>query len=168
MKMAPKEDEGRTDFDVVIKKHVWRLIGIGAACGFVITVLVFSGYHFGGISLFCGSCHSMENNFFSWRVSRHKQFACIECHLPHGNIAHTFVYKSYAGIRDVAGETARSYPYTIRLTKQARSIANVNCFRCHFSTVEDTPMAKDGGDCMKCHKFLVHGRPAGHGGFSIE
>ncbi len=166
--MALKEDERRTDFDAVIKKHVWRLIGMGVVFGVVITVLAFSGYHYGGISLFCGSCHSMENNYFAWQASRHKQFACIECHLPQGNIAYTLAYKSYAGIRDVLGETARTYPYTIRLTKQARNIASVNCFRCHFSTIEDTPMAKGGGDCMKCHKFLVHGRPIGQGGFGVE
>lgn len=166
--MATKEEKERTDFDVVIKKHVWRLIGMGTALGIAISVLFFSGYHYGSIPLFCGSCHSVENNYFSWRVSRHKQFACIECHLPRGNIAYTLAYKAYAGMRDVVGETARSYPYTIKLTKQARNIANVNCFRCHFSTIEDTRMVKDGGDCMKCHKFLVHGRPVAQGGSGIE
>ncbi len=148
-----------SDFDAVIKKHVWKLIAIGSGVGAFIIIIIFAGYHFAGRSTFCGSCHSMENNYFAWKVSRHKQFACIECHLPTGNIAYTVLYKAYAGARDVAGETARSYPFTIKLTDTARTIANSNCARCHFSTIETTPMVKGNTDCLKCHKFLVHGRP---------
>ena len=167
-KMALRENERDTDFDTVIKKHVWRLIGIGTVIGAVLTVIFFAGYHYAGISLFCGSCHSMENNYFTWQASKHKQFACIECHLPRGNTACTAVYKAYAGIRDILSETTRMYPYTIKLTGHARSIANENCFRCHFSTVEETQMTKADGNCTKCHKFLVHGRPLEQGGFNIE
>ena len=159
-----RQDRDASDFDSVIKRHVWKLIGIGAGFGAVAVIVFFAGYHFAGRSTFCGSCHSMENNYFTWKVSRHKQFACIECHLPAGNIAYTVLYKAYAGARDVAGETARSYPFTIKLTNTARTIANSNCSRCHFSTIETTSMVKTNADCMKCHKFLVHGRPVMHGG----
>lgn len=153
-----------SDFDAVIKKHIGKLIAMGFAFGIVAAMLLITGYHFAGKSLFCGSCHSMENNYFTWKVSRHKQFACTECHLPAENFAHTFLYKAYAGIRDVAGETSRSYPFTIKLTGNARAIANSNCSRCHFSTIETTPMAGKDVNCMKCHKFLVHGRPVSNGG----
>ncbi|MDD3845665.1 MAG: NapC/NirT family cytochrome c [Syntrophorhabdaceae bacterium] len=166
--MPPRKDSERADFDAVIKRHVWRLIGIGTCLGAVIMVAIFSGYHFGGISYFCGSCHSMENNYFAWKASRHKQFACIECHVPRGSLAYSVAYKAYAGIRDVAGETMRTYPFTIKLTGHARTIANANCLRCHFSTVESTPMAKGAVDCMKCHRFLVHGRPMEQGGVGFE
>lgn len=153
-----------SDFDSVIKKHIWKLVTIGCALGMAVAVTFVAGYHFAGKSTFCGSCHSMENNYFTWKMSRHKQFACTECHLPAGNFAYTFTYKAYAGIRDVAGETMRSYPYTIKLTGNARTIANSNCSRCHFSTIEETAMVKEDTDCMKCHKFLVHGRPVPNGG----
>lgn len=153
-----------SDFDVVIKKHVWKLIAIGSAFGAVVIIMIVAGYNFVGRSTFCGSCHSMENNYFTWKVSRHKQFACTECHLPAGNFAHTVLYKAYSGLRDVAGETTRSYPFTIQLTNNARAIANSNCSRCHFSTIETTPMARGNADCMKCHKFLVHGRTVPNGG----
>jgi len=166
--MPSREVNDKADFDAVIKRHIWRLIAMGACLGAVFMLLVFSGYHFGGVSFFCGSCHSMENNYFAWKTSRHKQFACIECHLPRGNVAYSVTYKTYAGIRDMVGETTRAYPFTIKLTKHARSIANSNCLRCHFSTIENTPMAKGNTDCMKCHKFLVHGRPMGLGGLKIE
>ncbi len=159
-----RQKNGYSDFDAVIKKHVWKLIGMGSAAGAVVVMIIFSGYHFAGKSIFCGSCHSMENNYFTWQTSRHKQFACTECHLPAGNAAYTVLYKGYAGIRDVVGETTRSYPYTIKLTNTARTIANSNCSRCHFSTIETTNMASGGADCMKCHKFLVHGRPVPNGG----
>lgn len=157
-------DNDKSDFDAVIRKHVWRLVGMGSAFGAIVMIVIFGAYHFAGRSTFCGSCHSMENNYFTWKTSKHKQFACIECHLPTGNMAHTVLYKAYAGARDVAGETTRSYPFTIKLTNSARAIANSNCSRCHFSTVEATFMARGNADCMKCHKFLVHGRPAPNGG----
>jgi len=166
--MSLPQDNDKADFDAVIKKHVWRLIAIGASLGAIFMVVVFSGYHFGGIPYFCGSCHSMENNYFAWQASRHKQFACVECHLPRNNIAYAAVYKTYAGIRDVVGETTRTYPFVIKLTNHARGIANSNCKRCHFSTIEKTPMAKGNADCMKCHKFIVHGRPVGQGGLRFE
>lgn len=154
-----EKNKGSTDFDLVIKKHVWRLIGIGSVASIVLVVLVLAGYRYANTPGFCGSCHSMEKSYFSWGTSSHKQFACIECHLPHGNTVHTILYKTYAGVRDVFGETVRNYPYTFNLSNHARDIASENCIRCHFSTIENTAMVKDSGtDCMKCHKFLVHGR----------
>jgi cytochrome c nitrite reductase small subunit len=153
-----------SDFDAVIKKHVWKLITIGSAFGAIAILMIVGGYNFMGRSTFCGSCHSMENSYFTWKASKHKQFACNECHLPAGTFAYTFLYKAYAGLRDVAGEATRSYPFAIKLTNNARAIANSNCSRCHFSTIETTPMARGNADCMKCHKFLVHGRPVPHGG----
>lgn len=159
-----RQGSDSSDFDGVIKKHVCKLVAIGAAVGAVAMIVIFAGYHLAGTSTFCGSCHSMENNYFTWQTSRHKQFACVECHLPTGSIAYTVLYKAYAGARDIAGETARSYPFAIKLTGSARAIANSNCSRCHFSTIETTPLVKGNTNCMKCHKFLVHGRPVFNGG----
>lgn len=164
----PRRNDDSADFDAVIKRHVWRLVGMGACLGAIVVVVIFSGYHFGGFSYFCGSCHSMENNYFAWKTSRHKQFACVECHMPRDNLAYAVAYKTYAGIRDLAGETMRTYPFTIKLTGHARAIANSNCLRCHFSTVENTPMARGNPECMKCHRFLVHGRPMEQGGNGLE
>jgi cytochrome c nitrite reductase small subunit len=163
-KRLARQDSNSSEFDAVIRRHVWKLIAIGSVFGALVMIIIVAGYTFSGRSIFCGSCHSMENNYFTWKVSRHKQFACIECHLPHGNFAHTFVYKAYAGLRDVADETTRSYPFAMNLTNSARTIANSNCSRCHFSTIETTAMARGNADCMKCHKFLVHGRRLANGG----
>jgi nitrate/TMAO reductase-like tetraheme cytochrome c subunit len=33
---------------------------------------------------FCVSCHFMKPYFDSWRISDHKQIACIKCHIPPG------------------------------------------------------------------------------------
>ncbi|MEN6615642.1 MAG: NapC/NirT family cytochrome c [Syntrophorhabdus sp.] len=160
------EINDKTDFDAVIRKHVWKLIAMGALIGAILVIGAFSAYHLGGRSVFCGSCHSMEKNYFTWKTSRHKQFACIECHIPAGNAAYAVVYKGYAGLRDITSETIRSYPFAITLTYNARNIANTNCFRCHFSTIENTSMSRGGTDCIRCHRFLVHGRPTGNGGIS--
>ena len=164
--MSPIND--RTEFDTVIRKHIWKLMIIGSFLGATAVIVIFSAYHLGGRSIFCGSCHSMESNYYTWKASRHKQFACVECHLPASNLAYATIYKGYAGLRDVTSETLRSYPYSIKMGSEGRGITNGNCSRCHFSTIENTSMSQGGSDCIKCHRFLVHGRPTGNGGFRID
>ncbi len=79
-----------------------------------------------------------------WQQSNHKQFACIECHLPDSNIAIKVAYKTKAGLNDLYHETLRSYPASIRYLAEARGIAEGNCLRCHYSTVGNTFMALQG------------------------
>jgi cytochrome c nitrite reductase small subunit len=103
-----------------------------------------------------------------WQQSRHKQFACIECHLPDSNIAAKVAYKAKAGLSDLYHETLRSYPAAIRISAEARTIAEGNCLRCHFSTVENTFMVEGGGSCLMCHHRLVHGPAQETGGIALE
>lgn len=126
--------------------------------GLVLAVLMAGVYHYSGSSEFCGACHSMETVHTQWRVSRHKQFACTECHLPDSNLAGKFIYKARAGMKDLWHETVRSYPAMIRLSQEGNVIANGNCRRCHYSTIENTAMVEGDTNCLKCHNGLVHGR----------
>ncbi|HQM81819.1 MAG TPA: NapC/NirT family cytochrome c [Syntrophorhabdaceae bacterium] len=152
----------------ILNPDFWRPIGYGAVIGAVLMLVFLGGYHYAGSSGFCGSCHSMKYVHGQWQASRHKQFPCAECHLPVGNIAVRFVYKARAGMRDLYHETVRDYPAAIRLSAEARLIANDNCLRCHFSTVENTPMTKGGQNCIKCHRYLVHARGLARGGTPFE
>lgn len=103
-----------------------------------------------------------------WRQSHHKQYACIECHLPDAHLAAQAAYKTKAGLNDLYHETLRSYPAAIRLSAEARGIAEGNCLRCHFSTVENTFMAGGEGGCLSCHQRLVHGPGRDTGGIRVE
>ncbi len=150
------------DVDEILgQKPAWYsrggLFWVGLFSGLVLAVLMAAGYHFGGASIFCGACHSMKLESSTWKLSKHKQFSCTECHMPDANIAEQFAYKARAGLNDLWHEIIRDYPAKIRLSSKGRNIMNGNCFRCHFSAIENTNMTKGGQNCLKCHKKLVHG-----------
>lgn len=39
-----------------------------------------------GQNFFCGTCHEMRD-YYTWRVSAHKDTKCKDCHIPPGVIA---------------------------------------------------------------------------------
>ncbi len=139
----------------------------GTLFGIILAVALAAGYHASGNPAFCISCHSMKDIGSHWQQSQHKQFACIECHLPDSTLIPQVTYKTKAGLNDLYHETLRSYPSRIRLSEEARDIAEGNCLRCHFSTVQNTFMAA-GGECLKCHQGLVHGSGQETGGIKVE
>jgi cytochrome c nitrite reductase small subunit len=144
------------------------VLAAGAIIGVFIAASAVLGYHASGNPKFCMSCHSMEQVGKRWQQSHHKQFACIECHLPDDFFFAQAAFKTRAGLNDLYHETLRSYPAAIQISAEGRGVARGNCFRCHSSTIEKTPMARQGGDCLKCHRHLVHGRGAGEGGIKVE
>jgi len=103
-----------------------------------------------------------------WQQSNHKQFACIECHLPAANIAVQVSYKVQAGLNDLFHETLRDYPAAILISAKGKDILRGNCLRCHQATIENTAMVKGEADCLKCHRYLVHGRGLDKGGMRVE
>lgn len=143
-------------------------LAAGVIIGIIIAALAVIGYHSSGNPKFCTACHSMEQVGTYWQQSNHKQFACIDCHLPDTHLLAQVAYKTRAGLNDLYHETLRSYPAAIMISAEGKRIARGNCLRCHYSTIENTPMAGQGGDCLKCHRHLVHGRGPGKGGIRVE
>jgi cytochrome c nitrite reductase small subunit len=141
---------------------------VGILIGVVLTIVVSVGYQLAGSSQFCSSCHSMMDVADQWRLSRHKQFACIECHMPDAGAVERVAYKAQAGLKDLLHETLRDYPAMIRLSNRGEGIINENCLRCHYSTVERTGMSKGGQSCAKCHRRLIHGKGLARGGLGNE
>ncbi len=152
----------------VFYSDTWRLVGLGVIAGMVLMVALTETYHLAGSSRFCASCHSMEYVYSKWQISKHKQFSCIECHMPDAHIIAKLAYKARAGINDLVHEVSRDYPATIRLSYRGKNIMNGNCLRCHYSTIQNTPMAKGGQNCLKCHHNLVHGQGLVKGGLQFE
>ncbi len=145
-----------------------KLLGLGIVTGVIFALLMTAGYHASGSPRFCAACHSMELVYSRWHEANHKQIACIECHLPDTNIVGKVVYKARAGINDLTHETFRSYPAAILLSADSEEILRRNCIRCHYSTIEKTPMVQGGGNCLKCHRYLGHGRGLEKGGIKVE
>lgn len=144
------------------------VLGVGVIIGVVLTALMAGGYHTSGSPRFCAACHSMDHVRNRWQQSHHKQFACIECHLPAANIAVQVSYKARAGLNDLFHETLRDYPAAIHISAKGKEILRGNCLRCHQTTIENTAMVKDKADCLKCHRYLVHGRGLNKGGMRVE
>jgi len=150
------------------RSSVVKIIILGLLIGIIISAAAVLAYHQSGDARFCGSCHSMKPVHSGWNLSNHRQFTCTECHLPDTHLAGKVTYKTRAGINDLIHETARDYPADIALSAHGRQIINGNCVRCHASTIAATPMVESGADCLKCHRYLVHGRAQNDGGIQVE
>jgi cytochrome c nitrite reductase small subunit len=159
--------KGFTSPDELRSRKV-RVFAAGTILGICLGLFGVWTYHVAGASSFCGSCHSMADVYKGWQASRHKQFGCVDCHMPVGNVVTRVGYKAFAGMRDLYHETVRDYGAQSNPSAQARNILNANCLRCHFSTVEATSLARGGGNCTKCHVGLVHRRGIEKGGLNIE
>ena len=141
-----------------------KLLFAGITVGAILMAVMVGGYHASGSPLVCGTCHSMDHVYVRWHASTHKQFACTECHLKDTHIVGKLAYKTKQGLNDLYHETLKIYPAAISISAEGREIANGNCIRCHFSTVQNTPMGAGGADCLKCHRFTVHQRGLEKGG----
>ncbi|MCX5813635.1 MAG: NapC/NirT family cytochrome c [Proteobacteria bacterium] len=167
--MKPRSDLLRVNNrKLFYKPKTLKSAWLSLLAGIMIALAAATGYQYAGSSGFCSLCHSMERVHAQWQISRHKQFACIECHMPAGNIVEKVTYKTRAGINDLVHETLRSYPAYITLSSLGRDIVNDNCLRCHFSTIENTMMVGSAQSCSKCHRNLVHGKNLQGGGVKIE
>ena len=145
-----------------------KVLVLGVIGGIVIALILAGGYHASGSPKFCASCHSMELVYNRWQQTNHKQFTCTECHLPDTNIAGQVLYKTRQGLNDLVHETFRAYPAFILISAGSEDILKRNCVRCHYSTIQNTRMAQAGGNCLKCHRFLGHGRGTEKGGIRVE
>ncbi|HOS96239.1 MAG TPA: NapC/NirT family cytochrome c [Deltaproteobacteria bacterium] len=152
----------------ILRAPALRILAAGVVVGVVFCAAVVSGYHASGNPAFCTACHSMKDVGDTWGRSLHKQYACIECHLPDSNLVAQAAYKTRAGLNDLYHETLRSYPASLRLSDEGRGIVEGNCLRCHFSTVQNTFMASPGTACLNCHRALIHGTGLVQGGISVE
>jgi len=150
------------------KQSVLKILFPGIIIGILVMAVAVAAYHQSGDAKFCGSCHSMKPVHSQWNASNHRQFTCTECHLPDTHIAGKVFYKTRAGMNDLIHETARDYPAGIGLSREGRQIIKGNCVRCHASTIANTPMAEGDADCLKCHRYLVHGRGQDDGGIQVE
>lgn len=153
--------------DEVRSRRLTALVA-GIVIGVCVALVGVWTYDLAGAPVFCGSCHSMGGVYRQWQASRHKQFGCIECHIPVGGPVVRVGYKAWAGVRDLYHETMRTYGAAASPSAGARKILNDNCVRCHFSTIEAVSLVRAEGDCLRCHVGLVHGRMAQRGGLPIE
>lgn len=140
---------------LLVNRRVFLVLS--AVAGAIVMAVLVQLYHVSASPEVCRGCHSMVDVGSTWQRSNHKQFACVECHMPAGNIASKLFYKTRAGLHDLWHETIRYYPASLTLSTGAGTVVNGNCLRCHQSTVERVTLT--GGaviSCTRCHRHTIH------------
>ncbi len=103
---------------------------------------------------FCASCHVMEDEHTAWRHSgAHRRIKCVDCHLPNGNPAVHYMWKSIDGMKDVVSFNSGLVPETINLSAHGEKVVQTNCIRCHEATVSRMDQTRK---CWGCHRQLRH------------
>ncbi|MDH7515373.1 MAG: cytochrome c nitrite reductase small subunit [Bacteroidota bacterium] len=110
----------------------------------------------------CMNCHVMAPQYTTWRKGSHgKAATCNDCHVPHGNILATYLFKAQDGLRHAAVFTARAEPQVIRIRAAGKAVVRKNCMRCHAALIHDVSLAEGETDCLHCHREVPHGRVNG-------
>jgi len=113
----------------------------------------------------CLNCHVMNPHYATWRNSSHSRHAvCIDCHLPHGNIVSTYLYKAMVGTRDMVEYLGYAEHEAIRLRSTSPVVIEQNCRRCHQTAVLAMPVAygplfqpeSRSIRCWDCHRDVPH------------
>jgi cytochrome c nitrite reductase small subunit len=102
---------------------------------------------------FCSSCHVMEAEYEAWFHEGHRTINCVDCHLPHENIATHYIWKSIDGMKDVVVFYSGKVPEIIRISEHGQNVVRTNCVRCHESMVE---LIDNGRLCWDCHRRMAH------------
>lgn len=105
---------------------------------------------------FCSSCHVMEAEFEAWfHEGAHRRVQCVDCHLPHQNVAVHYLWKSIDGAKDMVVFHSGRVPEEIKLSAHGQQVLRENCIRCHGETVANIDNERN---CWNCHRRLSHVR----------
>ncbi len=88
---------------------------------------------------FCSSCHSMDEQFWTFKHSGHAKLACNDCHAPQ-NLAAKIPFKAAAGASDAWSTVTKNIPDVIHANKLHKDVIQANCKRCHAATIETVAM----------------------------
>ena len=147
----------------VTAQHLYYALALylGAALGFGFYTFVYArGYSYlTDDPRACMNCHVMKEQYDGWVKAPHRNVAaCNDCHTPH-DLVGKYATKARNGFWHSYYFTTQTFEETIRITKNARVIAQDNCRRCHAPVVDaiDGAHAKSRGlDCLRCHQDVGH------------
>jgi len=105
---------------------------------------------------FCAGCHVMEREHTAFMHSgAHRRNRCVDCHLPNGNLALHYVWKSLDGMKDAVFFYSGHTPENIKLSGHGAKVLQANCIRCHEELVSVINCEQN---CWSCHRSLTHTR----------
>lgn len=116
----------------------------------------------------CMNCHIMAPQYATWQRGSHGRVAtCNDCHVPHDNFVHTYMFKAMDGMRHSTIFTLRREPQVIQIKEAGMAVVQQNCIRCHSHLVSDVSAIQvtldsahkgNGKLCWECHRETPHGR----------
>jgi cytochrome c nitrite reductase small subunit len=106
----------------------------------------------------CINCHVMTDAYASWQRGSHGRVAvCVDCHVPHDNIAAKYAYKATDGLKHSYVFTLRAEPQVLELSDRAVPVVQSNCIRCHSDQLLMVRLAgSEERRCWDCHQN-IHG-----------
>lgn len=136
----------------------WKMLAGGVVLG--IGVLAGTSYVVGITDQrpFCATCHLMEPQAITHKLSTHANVSCNECHLPQGDFIGHYLYKAYTGVNDVAVNTFGAPALPITSTAKMKDIIDANCRRCHAGTNRNVASMEAKPYCTDCHRNVPHMR----------
>lgn len=166
-------DAGRIVFNLGSPPPSWQgvaLILLGIFFGLAIFTYHISraGSYLSDDPRTCINCHVMIPQYASWKRSSHARVAtCVDCHVPHENIARKYEFKMKDGMRHSYMFALRKEPQVIRIKSAGAEAVQQNCLRCHARTLDEVSIHKvtyedaragEGKLCWDCHREVPHGR----------
>lgn len=116
----------------------------------------------------CMNCHIMAPQYATWSHSAHREVTnCNDCHVPHNNVINKYYFKAKDGLRHATIFTMRNEPQVIFIKDAGKKVVQMNCIRCHESTLTDAKTLAVSHDlhqgrmdrkCWECHRETPHGR----------
>ncbi|TSA26783.1 MAG: cytochrome c nitrite reductase small subunit [Bacteroidetes bacterium] len=116
----------------------------------------------------CINCHVMNPQFNDWAHSSHRTVAtCNDCHVPHDNLVHKYLFKMQDGLRHATIYTFRAEAQSIYILDEGKKAVQENCIRCHKRVVGMEYMiavqpnyqtALTHRTCLDCHRETPHSR----------
>jgi cytochrome c nitrite reductase small subunit len=104
--------------------------------------------------VFCAGCHVMEAEYDAWaHTGAHRREQCVDCHLPNQNVALHYAWKTIDGLKDTLVFYSGKVPERIMITDHGQEVVQLNCIRCHETTVQNIDQQRL---CWTCHRRIAH------------
>lgn len=137
---------------------IYGLAGVAVALALLLVRVANATSYLSDSPLTCINCHVMTDAYASWQRGSHGRVAvCVDCHVPHHNIAAKYAYKARDGMKHSYVFTLRAEPQVLELSAPAVPVVQSNCVRCHSDLLAMVRLASSPERrCWDCHEN-IHG-----------
>jgi cytochrome c nitrite reductase small subunit len=137
---------------------IYGLVGVAVGMALLLTRIANATSYLSDAPLTCINCHVMTDAYASWQRGSHGRVAvCVDCHVPHDNIAAKYAYKARDGMKHSYVFTMRKEPQVLELSARAVPVVQANCVHCHSHQLMMIRLAGTSERrCWDCHTN-IHG-----------